>query len=240
MQFTLKEKYGIGDLLEIVALLRSPGGCPWDKEQTHLSIRRNFIEETYEAVEAIDSGDNALLLEELGDVLLQVLFHTQIEAEQNTFTFDDVCDGVCKKMIRRHPHIFPDAANETAAGDVRTPDDVLRNWDAIKQAEKNQSSFSDTLRSIPSALPALIRADKLQSKAAKSGFYGDSREEAIADIRGGLDKLENAVEQSGNAVSDEIGGLLFAAVNLARHFGTNPEDALSKASARFIERFANK
>jgi len=232
MEFTGKERYGITDLLKIVALLRSPGGCPWDIEQTHKSIRRNFIEETYEAVEAIDNDDATLLLEELGDVLLQVIFHTQIETEQGTFTFDDVCDTVSKKMITRHPHIFGGVKADTSA-------QVLQNWDAIKDVEKSHVSRADTLRGVSKALPALIRADKLQGKAAKSGFCWNSQEEALEDTKAELDELQSAMTQGDkDSIAHEIGDVLFAAANLARHLGVDPEDALSCASDRFIERFS--
>ena len=131
MSFEFKENYRIDDLLQIMRILRGDGGCPWDREQTHQSIRRNFIEETYEVVEAIDNKDTALLLEELGDVLLQVVFHTQMEAEQGAFSFDDVCDGICKKLILRHPHIFGDVTAETS-------EEVLKNWDEIKRKKKDR------------------------------------------------------------------------------------------------------
>jgi len=228
-EFVQKENYDIADLLEIVALLRSPQGCPWDREQTHRTIRRNFLEEAYEAVEAIDKNDKALLLEELGDVLFQVLFHTQIEAEQGTFDFAGVCDTVCKKMILRHPHVFAD-------GIASNSGEVLKAWDAIKQVEKNQKSRADALRSVPTVLPALIRADKLQGKAAKSGFYKTGPEEALADLKDEILELEEAVSQNEN-VSNEIGGVLFAAANLARHLDVDPEEALNRTSSRFISRF---
>ncbi|MDL2234521.1 MazG family protein, partial [Ruminococcaceae bacterium OttesenSCG-928-L11] len=133
MEFVTKESYGIDDLLAIMAMLRAPDGCPWDRDQTHASIRRNFIEETYEAVEAIDTNDTALLKEELGDVLLQVVFHARMEEENGSFSFYDVCDGVCKKLIHRHPHIFADTV-------ANSSEEVLNNWDAIKKEEKSQKT----------------------------------------------------------------------------------------------------
>jgi tetrapyrrole methylase family protein/MazG family protein len=231
MEFTRREQYGIEDLLAIVALLRSPEGCPWDREQTHTSIRRNFIEETYEAVDAIDEADTELLREELGDVLLQVLFHTQIEAEQNAFTFADVCDGVCKKMILRHPHIFGGVKADTSG-------EVLKNWDEIKAKEKRQETRADALKSIPAALPALIRADKLQSKAAKSGFFKRDVQEALADLQDEIAELAEAMAQNNkDEITHELGDILFAAANLARHLEVDPESALTQASDRFISRF---
>ena len=159
MDFQQKERYTIGDLEHIIALLRAPGGCPWDIEQTHQSVRANLIEETYEAVEAIDTNNMELLKEELGDVLMQVLFHAQMEAEQGTFTFADVVDGVAKKLIVRHPHVFGNA-------EADTPDEVLDNWDNIKRVEKSQKTFTDTLLSVPEAFPALMRAQKNTNRGA--------------------------------------------------------------------------
>ena len=147
--FELKEHYTIDDLLHIMRILRGEGGCPWDREQTHASIRKNMIEETYETVEAIDRQDSGMLREELGDVLLQVVFHTQMEQERGVFNFDDVCDGICQKLILRHPHIFGDVV-------AKTSDQVLKNWDEIKKKEKGQTSAAQTLRSVPAVLPALM------------------------------------------------------------------------------------
>ncbi len=156
----LKEKssYNVDDLREIMELLRAPDGCPWDREQDHKSIRRNLIEETYEVVEAIDTDNKTLLCEELGDLMLQVIFHARISEEAGDFSLDDVADGVCKKLILRHPHIFADVVAETSA-------EVLKNWDAIKVVEKQQKSAREVLDSVSHSLPALIRADKIYSKA---------------------------------------------------------------------------
>ena len=154
MEFEQKERYTIGDLERIIALLRAPGGCPWDREQTHQSVRANFIEETYEAVEAIDTGNTALLQEELGDVLMQVLFHAQIEAEQGRFTFADAVNGVAQKLIVRHPHVFADVQ-------VRNSAEVLSNWDDIKKRTKAQTTQAEVLESVSKALPALMRRKKL-------------------------------------------------------------------------------
>ena len=162
LTFQRKQRYNLADLRRILEILRAPGGCPWDREQTHRSIRNNFIEETYEAVEAIDTGDTALLQEELGDVLFQVLFHCQLEAEQGHFDFDDVVDGIAKKMIERHPHVF-------GAVPVSGTQDVLRNWDSIKRATKHQRTQTEVLESVSPALPALMRATKVQDKSEKAG-----------------------------------------------------------------------
>ena len=216
VEFTLKDRYTYEDLLEIMRILRSPEGCVWDREQDHKSIRRSFIEETYEAVEAIDNEDPVLLQEELGDVLLQVVFHAQIEAEAGRFTMDDVADGVCKKMIYRHPHVFGTA-------EAKTSEDVLANWDALKQKEKHQKSTTDALESVARSLPGLIRAEKVQHKAEKV------REETA--------EVARAVAGDGDP-SEELGDLLFAAVNVARFLKTDPEEAISRTTDKFIRRFA--
>lgn len=163
MNFTEKENYNFNDLVEIVKILRAPDGCPWDREQTHKSIRSNFIEETYEAVEAIDTEDLDLLKEELGDVLLQVAMHAEIESEQGTFDINDVCDGICKKLIIRHPHVFGDVNADTT-------EKVLKNWDAIKMKTKSQKTQTQAILSVSKALPSLMRSTKIQQKAAKVGF----------------------------------------------------------------------
>lgn len=229
-KFIEKDKYDVYDLEKIVDLLRRPGGCPWDREQTHESIRRNFIEEAYEAVEAIDEKSPAHLQEELGDVLLQVVFHAQMEREQGGFSLDDVADGVCKKLILRHPHVF---------GGVRVADSaqVLTNWDAIKRVEKDQKTVTDSLNAVARSLPALWRAEKVQKKAAKAGFDWP-------DISGALDKLEEELAelrqalQSGEGVENELGDVLFSAVNAARFAGVDPEQALTGSTDKFIRRFS--
>lgn len=175
MNFTEKENYNFNDLVEIVKILRAPDGCPWDREQTHKSIRSNFIEETYEAVEAIDTDDLDLLKEELGDVLLQVALHAEIESEQGTFDINDVCDGICKKLIIRHPHVFGDVNADTT-------EKVLKNWDAIKMKTKSQKTQTQAILSVSKALPSLMRSTKIQQKAAKVGFDWEN-------VNGALDKL---------------------------------------------------
>lgn len=230
MDFTIKERYQFEDLLKIMEILRSENGCMWDRAQDHHSIRRNFIEETYEVCEAIDNEDVDLLREELGDVLLQVVFHTRIEEEKGTFNIDDVADGICKKLIYRHPHIF-------GSVDVASTEEILNNWDALKKVEKGQKSTTDTLNSVARSLPALIRAEKVQYKAAKVGFDWD-------DIRGALDKVQEELDEVKRAVNgdgdlpEEIGDLLFAAVNVARFADTDPEGALNATTEKFIRRFS--
>lgn len=215
-----------------MALLRSERGCPWDREQTHESIRKNFLEETYEVLEAIDTKDRALLREELGDVLLQVVFHSQIANENGTFDFDDVCDGICKKLVLRHPHIF-------AAVDVSGSAEVLRNWDKIKEKSKGQTTYTETLQSVPAVLPALMRSDKVQARAAKSGFDYPGVDGALSDLKSELTELEEAIAQGEPAhIDEELGDLLFAAVNVSRFLKTDAEQSLGKACDKFIARFA--
>lgn len=230
VDFTFKEKYTYEDLLEIMRILRCPEGCVWDREQDHKSIRRSFIEETYEAVEAIDNDDPVLLQEELGDVLLQVVFHAQIEAEAGRFTMDDVADGICKKMIYRHPHVF-------GSVEVKNSDEVLTNWDALKQKEKHQKSTTETLESVARSLPGLIRAEKVQHKAAKVGFDWDEVSGALDKVREETAEVARAINGDGDP-SEELGDLLFAVVNVARFLKTDPEDALNRTTDKFIRRFA--
>lgn len=225
-----KSSYEIRDLEKIVRLLRAPGGCPWDREQTHASIRRNFLEEAYEAVEAIDEGDSDHLKEELGDVLLQVFLHACMEEEAGRFTLDDVADGICKKLIYRHPHVFGDTA-------VSGTDEVLSNWEALKRTEKHQETYTDTLEAVARSLPSLWRAEKVQKKAKKAGFDWD-------DAGGALDKLSEEVEElkaavaQGSNIAEELGDLLFAAVNVSRFVRVDAEEALHAATDKFIRRFA--
>lgn len=169
-----KSRYTIDDLVSIMALLRAEDGCPWDREQTHESIRSNFIEETYEVIEAIDTADSALLCEELGDVLLQVVFHARISEEAGEFTFEDVCDEVARKLVVRHPHIFADVEADTT-------DKVLTNWDKIKAETKHRDTLVDTLNSVPRTLPSLMRAAKIAKKAAKAG-YGKPLDHVVGDL----------------------------------------------------------
>ena len=229
VDFQYKDSYGVKDLEEIVRILRAPGGCPWDAEQTHQSIRRNFLEEAYEAVEAIDEGSPEHLKEELGDVLLQVALHAQMEREEGRFDLDGVADGICKKLIFRHPHVFGDVA-------VSGTGEVLSNWEALKRQEKGQATNTDALEAVARALPALWRAEKVQKKARKAGFDWP-------DVSGALDKLSEELEElktaaaEGTNVAEELGDLLFSAVNAARFLKVDPEDALNGATDKFIGRF---
>ena len=229
VNFKIAECYKIGDLLRLMDLLRSPGGCPWDRAQTHQSIRDNMLEEAYEAADAIDRGDMDNLKEELGDVLFQTVFHSALAQEAGAFTFDDVVDGVCKKLVFRHPHVFgtEDAADGSQA---------LLVWDARKREEKGQRTAADTLDSVARALPALTRASKLQSKAAKAGFDWKDAAPALDKLREELGELERAIAEGSN-IEEELGDLLFAAVKVGRFTQVDGETALQRACEKFIRRF---
>lgn len=230
--FVFKEHYRLEDLLDIMAKLRGEGGCAWDAQQTHESIRKNFIEETYEVIEAIDNQDTELLKEELGDVLMQVVFHTQMEKEAGRFDFDDVCDGVCKKLVERHPHVFGNVVAET-------PEEVLKNWDEIKKQKKGQKSQSEVINTIPRQLPALMRAAKVQQKAAKTGFDFDSAGDTLDKLEEETGELREALSRKKpEEITDELGDILFSVVNTARFIGVEPEEALTRATDKFIRRFA--
>ena len=229
VHFEEKPVYDMDDLVRLLRILRAPGGCPWDREQTHLSNRRNFLEEAYEAAEAFDRVDPVMMCEELGDMLMQVLFNIHIEEDAGRFTTDDVTDHVVRKLIFRHPHVFGGAQ-------VSGSDEVLVNWEQLKRTEKGQKTTADAMDSVARSLPALWRADKLQGKAEKAGFR-------FRDSDGSLDKLEEevrelreAVENGGN-VEEELGDVLFAAVNAGRYRGVDPENALHAACEKFLRRF---
>ncbi|MBO5935233.1 MAG: nucleoside triphosphate pyrophosphohydrolase [Clostridia bacterium] len=224
VDYKFKDKYNIEDLLDIMRILRAPGGCPWDAEQDHESIKKNFIEETYEVVEAINKKDTELLKEELGDVMLQVVFHAVMEEEKGVFDLGDVADGVCKKLIERHPHVFGDIS-------VSNTDEVLSNWDAIKRNSKKQKTTTQAMDSVPREFPALMRAEKLQSKAAKAGV--DLKEDASAYITQKASALSSGIDEK------NIGELLFAVVAAARKNGIDPEDALTKISDGFLADFGD-
>ncbi len=232
MDFEFKEKYDFEDLVEVVRCLRLPDGCPWDKEQTHKSIRQDFIEETYEVIEAIDNEDTALLREELGDVLLQVVFHAQIERENGVFDIHDVANDVTQKMIIRHPHVFGNVNADTT-------EKVLDNWDKIKMQTKSQSTQSEAMNSIARSLPSLIRAQKIQKKAAKVGFDFENFNDAADKVSEELGEVREAFRTGDeNAKAEEIGDLLFSVVNAARFAGVDSEKALYDACDKFLARFA--
>jgi tetrapyrrole methylase family protein/MazG family protein len=219
------------ELLTIIEKLRSPQGCPWDREQTHKSLKPYAIEEAHEVAEAVDMGDPELLADELGDLLLQVVLHSQIGREENTFTIEDVLNGVNSKMIRRHPHVFSDTT-------VSGTGEVLQNWEAIKKKEKAKRDHKSVLDGIPLSLPGLYRASKIQKKAARVGFDWP-------DTQGPLDKIKEEIEEftreierdDKEAMIDEFGDILFSLVNLSRKMDFDAEDSLRMATAKFEKRF---
>lgn len=218
-------------LRAIMHRLRAPGGCPWDAEQTHESLLPNLIEEAYETVDAIRSGDLVHMREELGDLLLQVVFHSELAREAGNFDLDEVARGISDKLVHRHPHVF-------AASDAATTDAVLAQWDAIKRAEKGDQE-KPYLHGVGKGLPALPRAAKLQKKAAKVGFDWPDVAGVVGKIREELAEVEEAIhEGSAQAIEEELGDLLFSVVNLIRHRGTDPEVLMAAANAKFEMRFA--
>ena len=229
VDFSLKDKYNVQDLVDIVKVLRAPGGCQWDAQQTHESIRRNFLEEAYEVAEAIDQQSTEHLQEELGDVLLQVVFHTSIEEEEGRFNLDDVANGVCQKLIFRHPHVFGDVT-------VSSTGEILANWEELKKKEKGQATQADAVDAVARSLPALWRAEKVQKKAAKVGFDWDSVDGAVDKLSEELGEVKEAIAGHGDP-AEELGDLLFAAVNVARFVKADPEAALQRSTDKFISRF---
>lgn len=229
--FKFKDVYNFYDLVDIMKILRSKDGCPWDSVQTHESIKNNFIEETYEVIEAINKKDNELLCEELGDVMMQVVFHAQMENENNVFNIDDVTDGVCKKLIERHPHIFSDI-------NVDSVDDVLTNWEAIKNKSKSRKTQTQSMLSVPKELPALMRSAKVQSKASKVGFDWKDTKEVYKKLEEEIGELKEACNEKGKKhVEEELGDVLFSVVNLSRFLEVDAEESLNKATDKFINRF---
>lgn len=223
-------KRSVYDLQKLMHFLCSDEGCPWDKEQTHRSIRRNLLEEAYEAAEAIDNDDMVGLCEELGDILMQVVFHSDMAEKAGAFVLDDVADAACKKLIRRHPHLFGEGKADTA-------EEVLQNWENIKALEKQHKSISDDMEAVARSLPSLWRAEKVQRKAATCGFDWPEYSGALEAVDSELHELKKAIS-GGTNISEEIGDLLFSLVNLARHLDIDPEEALGKSCDKFINRFA--
>ena len=235
IDFEKKSSYGVEDLREIVRILRAPGGCPWDREQDHHSIRRNLLEEAYEAAEAIDEGNPEHLQEELGDVLLQVVFHARMEEEQGGFDLDDVADGICKKLIYRHPHVFGDVT-------VSGSGEVLQNWEELKKREKHQTTAADGVDSVARSLPGLWRAEKIVSRSVKAGFNWDSAAGALDKLDEETAELRQAVEagqpvDSPHGIREELGDALFILCKIAQMSGVDPEDALHRACDKYQGRF---
>ena len=230
MDFQIKERYDINDLLKIIEMLRDPvNGCPWDKVQTHKSIRKNFIEETYEAIEAIDTDDKELMQEELGDVLMQILLHAQFEAEENVFNFADVVNGTAQKLVLRHPHIF-------AGFDNKTVDGVLQKWEEIKQEEKGQKTVSETLDAVPKSFPALMYAQKLQKRAAAGGLIEYNAEETIASLHAQLDEISAQLAKGENC-AELMGRLMFDTVALSAATKNDAEEVLGLENCKKLEFF---
>jgi len=218
-------------LVGIMHRLRAPGGCPWDAEQTHQSIKPYLVEEAYEVLEAIDGDDTNELCGELGDLLLQVVFHAEMAAETDRFAIADVIDAICAKMVRRHPHVFGDTEVSGAA-------EVLQNWSKIKAEERKGSGDQSALAGVPQAMPALLRAHRVDEKASNAGFDWTDISGVVAKLHEELSELETAMRDEGpERVSEELGDLLFAATSLARHLGIRAEDALSGATDRFSDRY---
>lgn len=227
-----EKKYTLDDLVQVIRILRGESGCPWDRVQTHTSIRQDMLEEAYEAADAIDKGNMENLCEELGDVLMQVVFHAEIEAEKGGFTMEDVIRGICEKMVYRHPHVF---GNGEVQAD--TPEQVLVNWEELKKKEKHTETQTEVMKAVPDALPALIRARKVQKKAADVGFDFYEAGGAFEKVQEEIRELEEAVRLQDGTEEEEFGDILFALVNISRFLKINPEFALTKATKKFINRF---
>lgn len=232
VNFEIKDRYTFDDLLSIITVLRAPNGCAWDREQTHESIKKNFIEETYEVVEAINKKNPDMLREELGDVLLQIALHSEMESEQNTFDFNDVVNDIVQKLVIRHPHVFGDEV-------ARNQQEALNSWDAAKAKSKGTKSQTESMLSVPRELPALMRAQKVQHKAAKIGFDWDSIDGAMDKLNEEINELKMAISHSDSAeIEDEFGDVLFSCVNISRFLHLDSEEALTGATDKFMSRFA--
>lgn len=218
-------------LIDIMKTLRSENGCPWDREQTYESLKRYFIEETYEYLEAVDLNDKKKMVEELGDVLLQVVFHAVIASENGDFTMEDVINGICDKLIHRHPHVFGNVKADTSS-------EVVENWEEIKKKEKGLVNQASVLQDVPKNLPALMRSYKVQQKAAQVGFDWDDTSDVFAKIREEINELEQEVKKSDKAaIEEEMGDVFFSVVNLSRFYKVHPELSLTQSTNKFIKRF---
>ncbi len=233
VRFEALERHGLSGLLYVLDRLRAPGGCPWDAEQTHESLRRSAVEEAYEVVDAIDRRDDAALCEELGDLLLQVAFHARLGSERSAFTMRDVTTCIVQKLIYRHPHVF-------ARAHVSGSDEVLVNWEKLKSAEKGFTSATDAMEAVPKSFPALMRGVKVQKKAAHVGFDWNNADDALRKIYEEADELHEAIggNESEERLREEMGDLLFSAANVARILKIDPEEALTEAVDKFIARFS--
>ena len=227
-KFDYKEHYKFNDLIKIMSLLRSENGCIWDREQNHKSIRNNFIEETYEAIEAIDTDNLDLLKEELGDVLLQVVFHAQIEKENNTFDIDDVTDGICKKLILRHPHVFGDT-------DVENTDQVLDNWNAIKQKEKKQDTAAKAMNDVARSLPALMRSQKIIKRASKAGLISTDINSSVQALYDVINEIKSLTDVGNCITGEQLGKMLMNTAKLAVSANIECEQALYDICEEYIK-----
>ncbi len=228
-EINMNKQYTIDDLRDIIVTLRGENGCPWDKVQTHQSLKKDMIEECYEAIDALDNGSDHDFANELGDVLLQVVFHSRLAEERGAFTFDDVLNEICTKLITRHTHVFGKDKAVTA-------EEALGNWEKNKKKEKHLDTYTAMLKDVPGYLPALMRSAKVQKKAAAAGFDWDSTDGIYDKISEETEELKEAIEKGSN-IEEEYGDLLFSVVNLGRHLKLTPEIALSGATEKFIRRF---
>ncbi len=225
------KKKPIDRLLEIMSRLRGSDGCPWDREQTIKSLKPNLVEETYELVDAMESGNRSDLKEELGDLLLQIVFQAQICAEAGEFGFDDVADGIADKLVRRHPHVFGEVSADT-------PEEVTRNWEKIKKTEKGGKTPRSLVDGVPRHLPALAKAHLVQKRVARVGFQWEEISGVIEKLEEELEEVKEAIAQKdGDAIRDELGDLLFSLVNLNRYLGHDSEEVLNENIAKFMRRF---
>ena len=231
VDWEFKERYGLSDFIRLIDVLRGPGGCPWDIKQTHESLRHNAVEEAWEVCDAIDEGSAAHLREELGDLLMQVIFHASISKEHGGFDLDDISDEACKKLIHRHPHVF-------GAVKADTPEEVLTNWDAIKRADRGQS-VAGAMEGIPRGLPGLMRSEKIQNKAAKIGFDWPDVSGAMDKLREEVGELQEGIDAGDvENIKEELGDVLFSAVNVARFFKLDSEELMHAACGKFLRRFS--
>lgn len=225
------DRHSFDKLVEIMDRLREPGGCPWDREQTHETLKPYLIEEAYEVIEAIESGNRDHLREELGDLLFQVVFHARLTKEQGTFDIHDVVEGISKKMVDRHPHVFGD-------GSVKDAKHALSQWEEIKKGEEKNKHRESVLDGIPKTLPALLRAQRIQGRAARVGFDWEHEGQVFEKVEEEMSELRTAFHRKEVAhVEEELGDLIFTLVNLSRFLKINPEDALQKSTRKFMQRF---
>lgn len=230
VDFEIKDHYTMEDLIRLITVLRSPGGCPWDRKQTHESIKKNFIEETYEAIEAINKKDTQGLREELGDVLLQIMLHCEMEREKGSFDFNDVVNELCQKLVERHPHVFSGSSAANSA-------EALDRWDEVKRKTKGIKKQSAMLK-VPREFPALMRAQKVQQKAAKAGFDWSNAEGAFQKLQEEINELKNALSEGvKDHIDEEFGDVLFSCVNVSRFIGADSEESLTAATDKFISRY---